>query len=265
MKDSVYPQKILLTGAAGGLGQVAARHLGRMLRRGDLAGLRMADINPMEEVEGAEIVQTPISERDVIFDLVEDMDAVIHLSGISGESDWASLIPSNLAATAHLWDAAFAHGTDRILFASSNHAVGMYPVEQRIDDTAAPRPDSRYGLTKAFGEQLGALYAVKTPVRSFCMRIGSCFAQVTARRHLKTFQSHADFLRMIETGLTADYRHEVVYGISDNDDSFWDNRNALRLGYTPRDKPQDFLAEEIDQTEHRLQGGEFPDLPLSRD
>lgn len=260
-----FPRAVLLTGAAGNLGRVAALYLGRLLDDGRIDRVRLADIQPMKPMLGAEIIQTDISDRQSIFDLVEGMDAVIHLSGVASESGWEVLIPSNLAAVAHLWDAAMAHGVDRVLFASSNHAVGMYPVDQPIDHSAPPRPDSRYGLTKAFGEQLAALYAEKTPVRAFCMRIGSCFAQATARRHLRTFQSHGDFVRLIETGLTADYRFEIVYGLSDNDGAFWDNRNARRLGYAPQDRAEDFMAAPLDQTEYRCQGGNYADDPLSRD
>ncbi len=262
--NAEFPQAILVTGAAGNLGQVVARHLTDRLRAGQISQLRLADIRPIPVAEGVETIQTPISERDVAFRLAEGMDAIIHLSGIPTENEWDALIPANIAATAHLWDAAVAHGVDRLLFASSNHAVGMYPADQVIDHSAPPRPDSRYGLTKAFGEQLGALYAAKTPVRGFAMRIGSCFEVANARRHLKTFQSLADFTRLIDTGLTADYRFEIVYGMSDNDGSFWDNANALRLGYAPQDHAADFMTAPIDETDHRFQGGHFADEPLGK-
>ncbi|MFD1798090.1 NAD-dependent epimerase/dehydratase family protein [Paracoccus aurantiacus] len=259
-----YPQAILVTGAAGNLGRVVSDHLIEALRAGRISRLRLTDMQPLAEVEGVETIQTQLTGREVAFDLAEGMDAIIHLSGIPVEGEWDALIPSNLAATAHLWDAAVAHGVDRILFASSNHAVGLYPVDEAIDHSAAPRPDSRYGLTKAFGEQLGALYAAKTPVRAFCMRIGTCAAAATARRHLQTYQSFDDFLRLIDTGLTADYRFEIVYGISDNEGSFWDNTNARRLGYAPQDKPADFMKEPVEQTDYRFQGGNFADAPLGK-
>lgn len=265
-KTATYPKAVLVTGAAGNLGQVVAGQLTRLLQNGQIGQLRLADMRPVTtDDRRVEAIQTPISEREVIFDLVAGMDAVIHLSGIPQESDWQSLIPANLAATAHLWDAADTHGVDRVLFASSNHAVGMYPVTQRIDDKAAPLPDSRYGLTKAFGEQLAALYAAKTDVRAFCMRIGTSFATATARRHLQTFQSHSDFQRLIDIGLTADYRFEIVYGISDNADAFWDNANARRLGYAPQDRPADFMTPPLDETDYRFHGGSFADAPRSRD
>ncbi|MEZ5726121.1 MAG: NAD(P)-dependent oxidoreductase, partial [Paracoccaceae bacterium] len=148
--NKAFPQSILITGAAGNLGQVTARALSDRLRAGHIRHLRLADIRPIPAAEGVEAIQTPISSREVAFDLAEGMDAIIHLSGIPTESTWEALIPANITATAHLWDAAVAHGVDRVLFASSNHAVGMYPVGRTVDHSAPPCPDSRYGLTKAF-------------------------------------------------------------------------------------------------------------------
>lgn len=260
-----HPRAILLTGAAGNLGQELTRHLVAQLRAGQVDRLRLADIRPMAPIAGVEIVTGSLGDRDLAFSLAEGMDAIIHLAGIAVESTWDALIPANISGSAHLWDAAVAHGVDRILFASSNHAVGMYPTDQRIDHQTPPYPDSRYGLTKAFGEMLGRLYAEKTPVRAYCMRIGSAFAQATARRHLQTFQSHADFIRLVDAGLRADYRFEIVYGVSDNADSFWDNANARRLGYVAQDSAADFMAEVVDETDYRFQGGAFAQAALDPD
>ncbi|MGY6704631.1 NAD-dependent epimerase/dehydratase family protein [Roseinatronobacter sp.] len=261
------PQTILVTGAAGSLGKSVAQHLGQALSEGRISRLRLADIAPMtnplgEAHPGLERVEISLTSPEAAQQLTEGMAAVIHLAGIPTESDWNRLIPANLAGPAYLWDACVGNGVDRVLFASSNHAIGMYPVGTRIDHTAPPQPDSRYGVTKAFGEQLAALYAAKTPVRGFCMRIGSCFEQASTKRHLKTFQSLADFNRLIDTGLTADYRYEIVYGLSDIPDSYWDNSNARRLGYAPQDHPRDFIRAPLDPTDYPLHGGDLPDMPL---
>ena len=261
------PQAILVTGAAGNLGRSVTGYLAQALDEGRISRLRLSDISPMPNPfdaahPGLERIEISLSTSEAAGRLTRGMDAVIHLAGISAEADWSRLIPANLAGPAYLWDACVGNGVDRVLFASSNHAVGMYPVENRIDHNAPPRADSRYGVTKAFGEQLAALYAAKTPVRGFCIRIGSCFETATAKRHLMTYQSYADFNRLIEVGLTADYRYEIVYGLSDITDGYWDNSNALRLGYAPQDHARDMMREPVDQTEYPLQGGSFPDLPL---
>ncbi|MEO3388724.1 NAD(P)-dependent oxidoreductase [Mesorhizobium sp. CAU 1741] len=260
---AALPRAILVTGAAGQLGREVTQYLAGALQGGRIDRLRLLDIAPIGIAgPGIETVQASLAEREVAFASVEGMDAVIHFAGIPTENEWDNLIPANIAASAHLWDAAVAHGVDRILFASSNHAVGMYPVDERIDHTAPPLPDSRYGLTKAFGEELGRLYAHKTPLRSYCMRIGSSFPAVTAVRHLKTYQSFADMVRMVEVGLTADYRFEIVYGLSDIPDGYWDNSNAFRLGYAPADRPEDFVSGALDLFECRWQGGSTATDPL---
>lgn len=269
MPDTLkLPQAILITGAAGSLGRSVARHLAGALLEGRIAHLRLVDIAPIpnplpENLPGLEKIELSLSTRAAADQATRGMDAVIHLAGIPNESSWDKLIDANLAGPAYLWDACVVHGVDRVLFASSNHAIGMHPSSSRIDHSAAPLPDSRYGVTKAFGELVAGLYAAKSPVRAFCMRIGSCFEHATARRHMKTFQSLADFNRLIDTGLTADYRYEIVYGLSDIPDGYWDNANAHRLGYAPQDHPGDFLREPLNEADYPFQGGDVAEIPLS--
>lgn len=259
------PPAILITGAAGNLGRVATQHLIATLNAGHIHHLRLADIKPIDiTAPGIECVQTAIDSREAAMEMVKGMDAVIHLAGIPIEDEWESLIPANIAAPVWLWEACAAQGVDRVLFASSNHAVGFYPVETRIDDKAAALPDSCYGVTKAFGEQLAQLYAAKTAVRSFVMRIGSCFPAPTAKRHLHTFQTYGDFLRLIDVGLTADYRYEVVYGLSDIPNGYWDNSNARRLGYMPQDTVEIAPQDMTDTTEYQWQGGHVCLQPIGR-
>jgi uronate dehydrogenase len=149
-----------------------------------------------------------------------------------------------------------------VLFATSNHAIGFYPRTQRIDHTAPPRPDSRYGLSKAFGEDLAHFYALKHGIRGFCMRIGSCCPEPVNARMLATWQSFNDFAGLVTVGLEADYRYEIVYGVSRNTRSWWDNSNATRLGYEPKDNAETYAAK-LDGVvfdhplDDALQGGQY--------
>ena len=123
------------------------------------------------------------------------------------------------------------------------------------------------GVTKAFGEDMAALYAYKHGIRSFCLRIGSCLPRPDNRRALSTWLSHGDFVRLIQVGLIADYVHEIVYGVSGNKRSWYDNSNATRLGYRPLDNSEKYaekiLAKEEDISDPRValaeiyQGGMF--------
>ncbi|WP_114947531.1 NAD-dependent epimerase/dehydratase family protein [Microvirga calopogonii] len=251
-------KRILITGAAGRLGTIL---------RGSLAGqcelLRLSDIVPMEDArDGEQIVPCDLADAAAVQLLCEGVDAVIHLGGIPYETGWPEMLRTNIAGTINLYEGARHAGVDRVIFASSNHATGMYPNDRTLSGESPPRPDSRYGLTKAFGEDVAALYAYKHGVRSFCLRIGSCLPKPDNRRALSTWLSHDDFVRLVQVGLTADYVHEIVYGVSRNTRSWWDNSAAYRLGYEPRDNAEIYAAEvegiELKTELARLyQGGNF--------
>jgi uronate dehydrogenase len=238
------PRRLLVTGAAGALGRVLrerlAAHLASTwgegtwtLRWSDRA--EMAPLSAPESAAGHELVRCDLADAAVVSDLLAGVHSVIHLGGFSVEGSWDVLASANLLGVIHLYEAARRHGCDRVLFASSNHAIGFYRRGTRIDHRSPPRPDSRYGVTKAFGEDLGWLFAHKHGVRSFNMRIGSCVEAPRNARMLSTWLSYGDFLRLLDVGLRADYRYEIVYGVSANAASWWDNRRAIELGYAPQD------------------------------
>ena len=244
---------ILITGAAGRIGRLLRRslrsdpdvlkHLGRpfslrvtdILEPGDGDGPGATDDGVFTgDLANAAFVDSLFADRRVY--------AVIHLAGFPREADWDVLIDANLRSSINIWEAARKTGVDRVLYASSNHAIGLYPRTHTIDDTALPRPDSRYGLTKVFGEQMGFLYAHKFAVRSFSMRIGMLLPEPTNLRSLSTWLSHPDMVALAKVGLTADYTCEIVYGMSNNVRAFWDNSAAYRLGYRPQDSADLFAS-----------------------
>jgi len=231
--------RILITGAAG--------QLGRVLREA-LAGryqlLRLSDVAPLGTPgPGEEIVTCDLADAAAVFALCEGVDAIVHLGGIANEAGWPELLRTNIAGVVNIYEGARHVGVDRVIFASSNHATGMYPVGRTLSHESSPRPDSRYGLTKAFGEDVAALYAYKHGIRSLCLRIGSCQPKPDNRRALSTWQSYGDFARLIQVGLTADYVHEIAYGVSRNTRSWWDNSAAYRLGYDPQDNAEVYAPE----------------------
>lgn len=252
------PKRILLTGAAGRLGSILRQSLAG---RCDL--LRLSDIAALGEAgRGEEIVTCDLADAAAVAALCKDMDAIIHLGGIPYETGWAEMLQSNIAGTINLYEGARHAGVDQVIFASSNHATGMYPNDRILSGESPPRPDSRYGLSKAIGEDVAALYAYKHGIRSLCLRIGSCLPKPDNKRALSTWISHGDFVRLVQTGLTADYVHEIVYGVSKNTRSWWDNANAYRLGYAPQDDAEIYAAE-VEGVELRTdlartcQGGNF--------
>lgn len=245
-------ERILITGAAGSLGREMRQRF-----KGQYPFIRLSDISPMDEAgEGEEVVPCDLADAAGVEAICEGIDAIVHYGGYSRETDWPGILAPNIVGAFNLWEGARKAGVDRVLFASSNHAIGLYRRAQTIDHATPPRPDGRYGLSKAFGEDLAALYAYKHGVRGFCMRIGSCFPEPTNARALSTWLSYADMARLLKVGLHAEYTYEIVYGVSRNTRSFWDNRNAYQLGYDPQDDAEAFAAKV---------GHVQPDDPLDAD
>src|SRR5882724_10620319 len=162
--------RVLITGAAG--------HIGKVLRQG-LRGryplLRLSDIVPMGEAgPGEETVIADVQDFAATHASMKGIDCVVHLGALPVEYPWEQILPINIVGTYNVFEAARQQGVKRVVFASSNHAIGFYRRTQRIDHTAQPRPDSRYGLSKAFGEALGHLYADKHGLSVISLRIGTC-------------------------------------------------------------------------------------------
>lgn len=224
-------QRVLITGAAGALGKVLREKLA-----GAYPILRLSDAVEMAPAKkGEEVARCELSDAAQVDELCRGVDAIVHLGGQSVEAPWPRVMQSNIVGLVNLYEAARKAGVKKILFATSNHAVGFYRRSQTIDHTANARPDSRYGLSKAFGEDVSFYYAHKHGISGFCMRIGSCFPKPVNARMLWTWLSYPDFVRLVRVGLAADYTYEIVYGVSRNTRMFWDNANAYRLGYDPKD------------------------------
>ncbi|MFI1589935.1 NAD-dependent epimerase/dehydratase family protein [Streptomyces halstedii] len=261
------PRTVLLTGAAGGLGT---------LMRGLLPAygyeLRLFDVAPIEGEPDA--VVADLRDRDAVREAVRGVDAIIHLAGISLEAPFDTILRSNIEGTYNLYEAAREEGVGRIVFASSNHAIGYTP-RPRDGDPLIPvstphRPDTFYGLSKAFGEDLAQLYWDKHGVETVSVRIGSCFMEPTSVRMLSVWMSPGDGARLFHAALTAEHvEHTVVYGSSANTRLWWDLTSARSLGYEPQDDSEQYadtlVAEqgELDpgNPDHARVGGHFVTNP----
>ena len=161
-----------------------------------------------------------------------------------------------------------------MVFASSNHAVGFYPRKKKIGTDVTVRPDSRYGVSKAFGEALGALYADKHGIAVTCLRIGNVGPRPLDVRRLSIWVSPEDLVQLFQIGLEHPaIRFEVLYGASDNEASWWDNSRARQLGYRPTGKAEDHRAHaEAEQRKigpdpvgDLFQGGTFTSAEFTND
>ncbi len=241
---------ILLTGAAGGVGVFLRKEFrGRYrLRLSDIVALD--DCGPQEEFIGADL-----GNLSAIRNAVAGVDGIIHLGGFSVEGDWDTILSANIIGTYNLFEAARIEGVKRIVFASSNHAMGFYGRDETVDHTDYPRPDSRYGLSKVFGEVLGRLHADKYGAEVMAIRIGNVAEEPIDVRRLSIWISPRDLAQLMAIGLERPgIQFEVVYGMSDNKRAWWDNSNALRLGYAPRDRSEDYAAKVL--SEHSADTGD---------
>ncbi len=265
-----HHQRLLLTGAAGGLGTVLRQHLPALT---DI--LRVSDREPLGEArEREEVVPCDLGDAAGMLDLTRDVDAVVHMGGVSGEAPFADLHQGNIIGLYNLFEGCRKNGVRRIVWASSNHAIGFYPRTRTIDATVPQRPDTAYGLTKAFGEDLAQYYNDKYRIEAVSLRIGSCFAKPTDRRMLATWLSYPDLVHLVERSLVAPaVGHTVVFGVSANAESFWDNRAASALGFRPGDNAEAYRAEveaatppvAPDDPLVKYQGGRFVAMPHADD
>jgi uronate dehydrogenase len=250
---------ILITGAAGDVGS----HLRR-----ELAGkysLLLSDIKPIKGLAaGEKSARGDIAKMSDMLRITKGVDAIVHLGGFSVEGPWEMILRANIIGCYNLFEAARRNGVKRVLFASSNHATGFYKRDEKIDHRIYPKPDSRYGVSKAFGEQIGSLYADKYGMQVFCMRIGNVTVAPPDKRRLSNWISPRDFARLVSVGIdNPDIRFEIVYGVSDNKRSWYDNSNAHRLGYQPQDDAERYAAEVLakerpgDPRAEMYQGGNF--------
>jgi len=239
-------QRILITGAAGKIGSTLRSGL-----RGSYELLRLLDLAPMGNAEaGEEICQTDIGDFAALEQAMTGIECVVHLAGQSVEGEWQKVLRLNIEGCYSVFEAARRHGVKRIVFASSNHAIGVHRRELFIDTSVVPRPDTRYGVSKVFGEALGRLYADKHGMSVACLRIGSFLVpdRPTEARQLLTWISHRDMVQLVRRCIDHPHYHFVViYGVSNNLRSRWDNSNVKFLGYLPQGDPASFATQILAQ------------------
>ena len=261
-------KKIALSGAGGQLGSVVRTAL---IARG--ISLRSAGgsrpLVPL--VEGEDVMHGDLRDPAVVDRLMEGVDVLIHFAGTSVERPLPEIIDNNLRGLVEVYEGARRHGVQRVVFASSNHAIGMYPVTEHLGLDCALRPDGFYGLSKVWGEALARMYWDKHGIESICVRIGSCVERPTEPRHLSTWFGHADLLHFLDRCVEAkDVGFMVVWGVSANKRSWWDNTGAERLGYQPTQDAEVYAAEvlagpnPLDALGQRFQGGGFVGINYTR-
>ncbi|MGP6460026.1 NAD-dependent epimerase/dehydratase family protein [Pseudomonas parakoreensis] len=230
--------RLLLTGAAGGLGKVLRERMrpyAHVLRLSDIAALAPA----VDERE--EIVPCDLADKHAVHQLVEGVDAILHFGGVSVERPFEEILGANICGVFHIYEAARRHGVKRVIFASSNHVIGFYKQDEPLDASCARRPDGYYGLSKSYGEDMASFYFDRYGIETVSIRIGSSFPEPQNRRMMHTWLSFDDLTQLLERALySPNVGHTVVYGMSANKDVWWDNRFASHLGFEARDSSEVF-------------------------
>jgi len=168
----------------------------------------------------------------------------VHLAAIPVEAPFEEILQANFRGTWAMFEAARLEGCERVVFASSNHASGYLPVADRVGDAAPIRPDTYYGVSKVFGEAIGSLYHDKFRLRVACIRIGTAIPRPLEERHLSTWLSPGDLIRLASACLVSpDLGFAIVYGVSANRRRWWDLEAGRRLGYEPVDDAESYAAE----------------------
>jgi uronate dehydrogenase len=214
------------------------------LLKGIYPDIRLSDVKrPADLSAGETFLEADLANPAEVENAVAGVDGIVHLGGFSVEGPWDTILQANIIGCYNLFEAARRHRVERVVFASSNHVVGFYPRQRRIGVDAALRPDSRYGVSKAFGEAVAALYAFKYGLRVTCIRIGNFGDVPVDRRRLSIWIAPQDLLQLICIGLEhPEIRYEIFYGVSDNARGWWDNSTAFRLGYRPQGRSEEHSA-----------------------
>ena len=250
---------VLITGATGDVGTHLSRELAGKYR------LRLSDKRPLKPPKGQTFIRADVSRMPDALRITKGVDAIVHLGGYSVEGPWASILQANIVGCYNVFEAARRNGVRRVVFASSNHAVGFYDRDETIDHRVYPRPDSRYGVSKVFGEALGSLYAYKYGMEVVCVRIGNVNPRPMDKRRLSIWLSPRDLAQLVSIAVDRPgIRFEIVYGVSANRRSWYDNANAEGLGYRPQDDSEPWAEEVLknekpgaDPRAEKFQGGTF--------
>lgn len=231
-------KKIVLTGACGSLGMQIRGTLAALAE--NLVSVDIAEA-PADLLDNETFVQADCADLDAVLPLMEGADMAVHFASIANERPFEDLLGPNYLSSYNVWEAGFRHGVQRIIYASSIHAVGMVETASGPDLDVDHAPDTFYGLAKCFAEDLGKLYWAKRGIESVHLRIASCTEAPQNARALRTWLSFDDLRHLVERSVTATTTgFTVIYGVSNNDRAAVNNARAAHLGYRPRDNAEDW-------------------------
>jgi uronate dehydrogenase len=227
--------RVLITGAAGAIGSALRDGLRARYRH-----LRLTDIQPIADLaENEEAILADVGDRAALAGLMHGVDALVHMTGAPADHDLETLFRINARGLYDVLETARLAGVKRIVYASSNHAFGCYPIEVPVSPAMPPRPDSLYGAFKVLGETMLQYYFDRHGIRSVSLRIGTYRPLPIDQRSLATWLSPRDIVQLVDLSL----RHPdpaclVVNGYSGNTRIKTHDANWDVLGYRPLDNAE---------------------------
>jgi uronate dehydrogenase len=225
---------VLLTGAAGSIGSALQPRL----------AARGWTVRAFDRVEVPDGITGDLGSPADLDGAMAGVDAAVHLAGIPTERPWPQLRDANVDGLLNLFEAARRAGVTRVVWASSNHAAGFTPLTPELPADTPPRPDTLYGVTKAFGEALARYYADRYGMRVACLRIGTFAERPNDERALSTWLSPDDCARLVDACLRSpDLGYAVVWGVSANTRRTWSLAAGEAIGYHPQDDAERYAAD----------------------
>jgi uronate dehydrogenase len=243
---------VLITGAQGAIGSMLRTSLRQPGRR-----LRLLDVLPLSPLapgENAELITGSFLDPETIAAACSDVRAIIHLGGLSHAGySWPEYLEVNIHGTQVVAEAARRAGVERVVYASSNHAVGFAPLRDGglVPDHEYPRPDSYYGTSKVASEALLSLYHDRYGLDAICLRIGSYRERPFDQRSLWSWLSPGDCTRLVEAALTTPRPgFRVIWGVSANSRAAVSLDEGRAIGYQPLDDAEAYANEIPDDRQH---------------
>ena len=262
-------KKLVLTGAAGRLGSYLREPLSELCDN-------LVSTDLVEGIgstySGETYIKADLANFDEVNALMDGAEMIVHFGALSDEDTFDEILSSNIIGAYNVWEAAARNHVNRVIYASSIHAVGMYPKNEYIGINVPHRPDTFYGLAKCFAEDLASLYWDKKQVEAVCLRILSC-AKVTSSRALGSWLSYDDLILLVKRAIDAPTTgFSIIYGVSNNDRTPIDNSEASFLGYKPKDNAEQYAdkilknANKVDKNDRAqiFHGGPFAAVELGQ-
>ncbi len=235
---------VLITGAAGKIGRVlcpalAARYVVRVLDR-----------VPGERPSTDGVFVGDINDSALLDESMSGVDAVVHLAGASSaHAGFEEILAANVSGTYSVYEAARRNGVPRVVFASTNRSVeNLSPLKSgaavglQVSTTDPARPDSLYGVSKLFGEELAKYYFDAHAISSVCIRFGSVTTKdgdpyLAKPRAHGLWLSPRDLVELVRCSIEApDIDCVTVFGISANTRRWWNiEPGHERIGFRPQD------------------------------